>query len=166
MMLPRIVLIAAKGLLATWATAVFAVCVFMYLSIPSVMRLRVEPPAAFSECSPGLRPEGCEAEGRLASAYWARTVGFVEWRYKFGASLPIDPPPEFALDAQTARDGGLEDTPANRLRYWRRLRQVWTRPETWEKSYEWNMGWVRSALVWMRDATGRFVVKELGFDRP
>ena len=163
MMIPKVVLIAFKGLIVTWPAFVCAVGLFIYLSTPIVLRLRIEPPAEF--CQSELSQERHEAEERLASAYWRSGRSLVQWRYRFGDSLPLNPPPEFAIDPGTARESNLQDTPANRLRYWQRFRQLWLTPKAWRRSHQWDTSWVRGALVWLRDATGEFVVHAFGFDR-
>jgi hypothetical protein len=165
MMIPKVVLITVKGLLVTWPAAVCAAGLFIYFSTPSVMRLRTEPPADFCESGPDLSQESREAEERLASAYWASAANLVQWRYRYGESLPSNPPPEFAIDPQTARESNLQDTPANRLRYWLKFRQIWLTPKAWRRSHQWDTSWVRGALVWVRDAAGELVVHAFGFDR-
>ncbi|PYV25724.1 MAG: hypothetical protein DMG27_08915 [Acidobacteria bacterium] len=110
-------------------------------------------------------PKSREAEERLASAYWVSARNLVQWRYRFGDSLPSNPPPEFAIDQQTAWQSDLQDTPANRLRYWRKFRQIWLTPKAWRKSHQWDTSWVRGALVGVRDAAGELVVHAFGFDR-
>jgi len=165
MMIPKVVLITVKGLIITWPAAVCAAGLFIYFSTSSVMRLPTEPPAEFCETSPDLSQKSREAEERLASAYWVSARNLVQWRYRFGDSLPSNPPPEFAIDQQTAWQSDLQDTPANRLRYWRKFRQIWLTPKAWRKSHQWDTSWVRGALVGVRDAAGELVVHAFGFDR-
>ena len=124
---------------------------------------RTEPAAEFCESGPGLSQESREAEERLASAYWMSAASLVQWRYRYGESLPSNPPPEFAIDPQTARESNLQDTPANRLRYWSKFRRAWSSPDAWQRSQEWDTSWFLSALVWVRDTTGKLVVEAFGF---
>ena len=162
--IPRVVVITVKGLIVSWPAAVCATALFIYLSTARVMLLRTEPPPEFCESGPDWSPERREAEQRLASAYWESARDSVQWRYRFGEALPSNPPPEFALDPETARDMNLHDTPANRLRYWRRFTEIWRTPNAWRQSHKWDTSWLRRALVWMRDETGAFVAHLFGFD--
>jgi len=163
MMIPKVVLIMVKRLIVTWPAFVCAVGLFIYLSTPIVLRFRIEPPEAFCESGPELSQERHEAEERLASAYWRSGRSLVQWRYRFGESLPSNPPPEFAIDPGTTGESNLQDTPANRLRYWSKFRRAWSSPDAWQRSQEWDTSWFLSALVWVRDTTGKLVVEAFGF---
>ena len=104
---------------------VCAVGLFIYLSTPIVLRFRIEPPEAFCESGPELSQERHEAVERLASGYWRSGRSLVQWSYRSGDSLPSNPPPEFAIDPGTTGESNLQDTPANRLRYWSKFRRAW-----------------------------------------
>ena len=79
-------------------------------------------------------------------AYWERAVRDVQAKYKFGTNLPDEPSGEFKVEEKGLSGGSPKVDPAARARYWGKLHQVWVLPETWEKSFRWNIDWIRSAL--------------------
>jgi len=97
------------------------------------------------------------SEKRLALAYWELAVRFVQWRYPYGESLPASLPTEFNLEGKDLRRDGLAVSAATNARYWQRLRQVWDLPQTWQRSYEWNTGWGRTALDAFQQSVLRLV---------
>ena len=156
-MFPKVLLIFLERTMTAWPSGVFAVCLFIYLSTPSVMRLRVDPPAQFFDTGPERSAERQEREEWLAWAYWRRAVGYVQWRYEFGEKLPVEPPLEFKIEHEDLPSSSYANAAAaSRSRYWRRFREVWNRPEGWERSYEWNTSWVGGTLLRFRAAVGEF----------
>jgi hypothetical protein len=118
---------------------------FAYFSTQSVMRLRADPPAEFADSN--VSPEFRDAEAQLARAYWNSAVHELQRIYKFHAALPDEPPPDFRIQPEDAVSTYSKIyVDASRGRYWQRLRSIWDNPQTWEKSYEWNSGWIASPL--------------------
>lgn len=166
-MIPEVMLIALKRMVTAWPAGVSAVCLFVYLSTPSVMRLKVDPPAQFFDTRPEWSAERQEKEEWLAWAYWRRAGAYVQWRYEFGEKLPVDPPLEFRIEEKELPSSGFADAAAaSRVRYWRKLRQVWNQPQTWDRTYQWDTQWVEGSLVWLRGALGDLLVDVLGRSVP
>ena len=82
---------------------------------------------------------------KIAWAYWENAQMNIQWRYVYGHPLPVDPPPEFQVDAKAL--GPAASDPGTRMMYWHRLEQVWPLPETWAKDYEWDFGWLGDPAV-------------------
>jgi hypothetical protein len=134
---------------------------FLYCSWRPVFSLRAEMPPQFVDVSAGATPVARAREQRLALAYWdvARTV--IRWKYTYGASLPNDPPPEFAVSEEGITRPGAPSKPdskragnprpavqgartaasGSRLRYWRKLQEVWTEPYAWKARRQWSTAW-------------------------
>ena len=163
-MIPKVLLIVLKRTMTAWPSGVSAVCLFIYLSTPSVMRLRVDPPAQFFDSRPEWSTDRQETEEWLAWAYWRRAVGYVQWRYEFGGRLPAEPPLEFKIEEKDIPSNSFASAAAaSRGRYWRRFRGVWSRPEGWERSYQWDTSWVGGTLLWFRGEVGEFFERVFGF---
>ena len=81
---------------------------------------------------------------RIAWAYWEAAQMEIQWRYPYSHPLPVDPPPEFHVDA--AALGPMASDPSTRLLYWHRLQQVWFAPESWKSEYGWSLEWVGSPI--------------------
>ena len=107
---------------------------FVYNSIRVVMRLRPDPPPAV--VGAGLNPgeTGYHSQERMARACWDYAIESVQKNYPFGHSLPKSPPP--GPQNRTGNPSAISTL------CWPRLRLVWTRPESWVRSYEWNTGWM------------------------
>jgi len=129
--------------------------VFVLTSYRAKNRLRPEMPAAF--VAPRDRSSASKSEKDIAGAYWKAACTNIQWKYVYGHPLPSDPPPEFQIDDR--RLGALAADATTRLLYWRRLQQVWFRPETWTKEYEWDFGWVgdpiSSGASWLKEESNR-----------
>jgi hypothetical protein len=127
-----------------------AVGLIVYTSYRPKFRLRLDMPPTFVDLSGSSPAQKRVAEELLARAYWDCAVTEIQWKYS-RAYLPPSPPPEFNVTSEdstvTAGD------PDARARYWQKLQDVWYLPNTWEKSYEWDLGWLRDPLVSLR---GRF----------
>ena len=119
--------------------------VLAYVFIRPVARLADNPPAEFINPRPEWDAERKAVEHALAFAYWQRAQTVVQWNYPYGSELPEQPPPEFKIDTSQFR-GTPAAVAESQARYWRRLRTVWDRPDTWKTSYQWNTGWVRKVL--------------------
>ena len=121
---------------ALWLVAIAPTALLIYWSARPVMRLREEPPAAFLDPGPGLSSKQAASVARLGRAYWDWALQHVQRKYPFGTRLPDAPPPGFDADARDLPKGLESDV--IKLRYWRKLRDVWGQPQVWETSYLWN----------------------------
>jgi hypothetical protein len=96
---------------------------------------------------------------KIAWAYWESAGMDIQWKYPHGQTLPPDPPQEFRVDAKAL--GPAASDPATRQLYWRRLRSVWYKPETWQRKYEFDMDWasdpLTSAGTWLREEMSRLL---------
>ena len=139
------------------------IALFVYASTRPIARLRADMPSQFPDVpASATRKERAEEE-RRAQAYWNCALTFIQWRYTYGSPLPDDPPEEFRVGAQAATptEGPIgADTAANhhkersqdqlgaaRIRYWRRLRQVWLTPDGWKTSREWSTQWLTGPVA-------------------
>ena len=125
---------------------------FVGISYRARYHLRPDMPAAFFTQEKSGKPT---LEQKIAWAYWETAVLNVQWRYPYSHPLPIDPIPEFQIDAKALGPGASD--PATRLLYWRRLQEIWYLPETWQKDYGWDFSWVRhpidSGSEWLKEVT-------------
>ena len=103
---------------------------FVYQSIRPVTRLRPDPPLAFMGAK--LNASGAEdhSQERMARACWDYAIQYLQDSYPFGDRLPESP------------SLGFVKAPEIRIQCWPRLRQAWTRPESWVRSYQWNTNWL------------------------
>lgn len=134
-----------------WFIIFLPIGLFAVLSVHGVMRLKPDPPAQFLQIDPAWNAKRRAQEEEVARDYWKSATGAVQSEYGYGATLPQGPPEDFKIDAPSPNAGGLEKDPATRMRYWARFRQVWVLPETWEKTYTWDVGWVPRTLEGIRN---------------
>ncbi len=130
-----------------WLLLALAAGIFAVLSIRPVMRLKGRPPAEFVEMPESWSAERRAAEGPAALAYWECAQQIVQAKYVYGTPLPASPPPEFSIAKADLPRGSSGKSNEERLRYWSRLQQVWSLPQSWDKSYEWSTDWVGQALL-------------------
>jgi hypothetical protein len=116
-----------------------------YLFIRPAARLADNPPAEFTNPRAEWNAQRKEFEHNLALAYWQRAKIDVQWHYLYGSELPEQPPEGFKIDTRQFR-GNPAAFAESRERYWRRLRRVWSNPQAWRTSYEWNTDWVTKVL--------------------
>jgi hypothetical protein len=116
-----------------------------YLFIRPAARLTDKPPAEFTNPRAEWDASRKELERQLALAYWQRAKIDVQSHYLYGSELPEQPPEGFKIDTSQFR-GNPAALAESRARYWRRLRRVWSRPQAWKTSYEWNTEWVTKIL--------------------
>ena len=114
--------------------------------------LRTEMPQAFfAEDTHAQKPS---LEEKIAWAYWESAVMDVQWKYPYSHPLPTDPPAEFRVDASAL--GSKASDAATRELYWRQLHRVWYEPDTWQKDYGWDFGWISDPATsggnWFRNA--------------
>lgn len=134
-----------------WFIIFLPIGVFAALSVRGVMRLKPEPPPGFLQPDPTWDARRRVQEEEVAQGYWKSAVGAVQWEYGYGATLPQGPPEDFRIEEHSSHTNGLEPDPATRMRYWTRFRQVWILPQTWEKTYTWDVGWVPRTLEAVRN---------------
>lgn len=132
---------------------VIVAVIFVAASYRAKYHLRADMPAAFFQQEAKFSKPSLEQ--RIAWSYWEAAVLNVQWTYPYSHPLPMDPPPDFQINAAALGPGASD--PATRLLYWRRLQQIWYLPETWEKVYGWDFTWVShpidSSGNWLRDVT-------------
>jgi hypothetical protein len=117
----------------------------IYRSSSPVVRLRMEPPRAFFDESPRSTTKQNAKEEQLARAYWDIAVRDIETKYGFGSTLPADPPDSFQVAEKGPAGAASKVDAAARTRYWEKLREVWPRPDSWERTSDWNLDWIRNA---------------------
>jgi hypothetical protein len=108
--------------------------VFVYNSIRLVMRLRPDPPPAVvgARLNPG--EAAYRSQERMARACWDYAIESVQKDYPYGQGLPNNPPP--GSNNRTGKPSAISTL------CWPRLRLVWTRRESWVRSYEWDTDWI------------------------
>src|SRR6266536_1550851 len=114
--------------------------------------LRPEMPSGFfEEENKSQKPS---LEQKIAWAYWESALMDVQWKYQRSHPLPMNPPAEFRVEASAL--GPKASDSATRELYWRHLQRVWYEPDTWQKDYGWDFGWVSDPAAsggdWLRNA--------------
>ena len=112
---------------------------FLYESVHPVMRLRSEPPPVMLKSRAKWRATATQAKERIAESYWSTAAEYVSEKYPYGKALPGTPPEGFTL----AMGGDY----ATSNMCWQRLRELWSQPDMWEKSFHVDTGWMNSALA-------------------
>ncbi len=143
--------------LAWWILSLIPVALFVSFSYRPVMRLKADPPLGFVEARKGWDAKRLAAEERTARAYWHVATSIVQEHFAFGTTLPDEPVPEFKLDENEFPPGAPEAAPSVRLRYWKKLGEVWPLPQHWEKHYKWSLNWAQEYLVSFSQAIWRFI---------
>lgn len=128
---------------------------FVYASTRTVLRLRAVMPTQFVEAPATATPRQRAAEERIALAYWNCALTFIQWKHTYGSVLPEEPPADFRIDDKAIGPPGAGA--ASRLRYWRRLRQLWFLPDAWASSPEWSTQWLTGPVIKVVDAVESFV---------
>ena len=139
-----------------WLLLFLPVALAFVLCYRPVMRLKAQPPPGFVETQPDWDATRQAAENRAAEAYWQLAINLVQWRFAFGSELPGEPIEEFKLDEKDFRRNSIAATPATRVRYWNKLRTVWTQPHAWSETYVWNTEWLREFLSSAMDSAMHF----------
>ena len=134
-----------------WLILLIPLGVFVALSVRPVWRLHVDASPEFLQPDPSWNAKRRASEEEVARGYWKSAVGAVQWEYGFGSTLPATPPEDFRVEEANPHMEGLERDPATRARYWAKFRQVWLLPQTWERSYGWDTGWVLRTITGVRD---------------
>jgi len=114
-----------------------AAAFFAFESIQPVMRLRPDPPPSVIGAS--LNPNGVShgSQMEMARACWDYAIASVEDVYPYGKDLPRDPP-----IGSKSKSG--KATAMSAL-CWPRLRNAWSRPESWVRSYRWSTDWLTNS---------------------
>ena len=142
--------------LGVWLLFLLPAAVVFLICYRPVMRLKPQPPAGFVETRENWDAVRQSSENRAAQAYWQLAANFVQERYAFGTELPVQPIDEFRLDEKHFPRNSVAADPATRLRYWSKLRQIWSVPNAWSQKYVWNTGWLRESLSAALDAAMKF----------
>lgn len=136
--------------LSLWPIAVIGIFIVVTLvSFHTGYRLRENVPGEFRDYA----AYGGKPDPTTAAQYWQLTCDTVQWKYGFGASLPVAPPPEFKLPDNAARKPAAE---ASRQMYWARLRRLWERPEIWKRYYDFDPSWSWKAVQQTVDGVAEF----------
>lgn len=133
--------------LGRWLLLFLPLAIAFVLCYRPVMRLKAQPPADFAETHKEWDATRQASEDRAAQAYWQLAINLVQWRFAFGSELPGEPIEEFKLDEKDFRHNPIAAAPATRIRYWNKLRTVWTQPQAWSETYVWNTDWLREFLT-------------------
>ncbi len=143
----------SEGRLQLWPVAIAAMMlVVALLSFDVPLRLNHDPPQQYRNIQ--LAP-GRAANPELADQYWVLAVQVIQWKYPFGTALPQNPLPEFTATPDIiARD---RSAAGSRQQYWNLLRQLWSRPEVWHRTLEFDIGWVVRALESVTDFVSSLV---------
>ncbi len=132
---------------------------FVYASYRPKFHMRGDMPPEFFAGTISGPAQKRAAEEKIARAYWECGVIQMQWKYGYASRLPEDPPPEFTVSTQEF--GAAAADPALRARYWGKLREVWYRPDTWRREYEWDFhwmtSWIRPSAAWLQEKLGKFV---------
>ena len=118
-----------------------------YMSYQPKFRLRTDMPSEFVDAAATLPIRKRAPEEQIARVYWSCAVTNIQWRYS-RTYLPPSPPPEFSITGEDP--GRAPSDESTRVRYWAKLQEVWYLPNTWTKSYEWDFGWLKDPLAFLR----------------
>jgi hypothetical protein len=133
------------------AVVVIVVAIVSYAAFQPQFRVRPDAPAEFLDESRSMPASRRTAEEKIARAYWRCAVTQIQWTYGYGHRLPDNPPAEFVISASEV--GPAANDTAMRDRYWRRLQRAWYLPNSWQKSYGWDLnamgGSLQSAGRWL-----------------
>jgi hypothetical protein len=110
----------------------------LYVSVHPVMRLRSEPPPTLLKSRKTLKAAATQAQNTVGQSYWSTAAEYVAEKYPYGETLPARPPEGFAMAM------GADYATSNL--YWQRLRGLWDQPDMWIRSYQMDIGWVKTAL--------------------
>lgn len=143
--------------LGLWVLLFLPVALVFVLCYRPVLRLKVEPPPDFVETQPTWNANRQAAENRAAQAYWQLAINLVQWRFAYGTDLPGEPLEEFRLDENDFPRSSAAAAPATRVRYWNKLRAIWTQPQAWSETYVWNTDWLRELFSKFTDSASHFI---------
>ncbi|MGH9351849.1 MAG: hypothetical protein ACRD2G_06790 [Terriglobia bacterium] len=116
--------------------ALIPTVLFVYLASRPMMRLAPNAPADFVEAYPELDGAHADTAQKLAQAYWDWAAVHLAPDYPYGSQLPEQPPALFDAEGSGFPTGVEADVA--RARYWQKLRQLWSNPQSWEKVQVWS----------------------------
>lgn len=116
--------------------ALIPTVLFIYLMNRPVMRLKAEPPADFVNAYPEWTAQHQDEAVKLGEAYWDWAALHLVRDYPDGTQLPEQPPVSFEVNGSGFPSGVEADVA--RMRYWNKLRELWTNPQSWDKIEAWN----------------------------
>jgi hypothetical protein len=117
-----------------WLYILLAIAAFFALeSAHPVMRLRPVPPPSAPGETRGHAGDQHSSQHHLSQACWEYAVTSLQNVYPYGSTLPHDPPPR--VSRRIAASSAVSNL------CWPGLRKAWTRPESWDRSYEWSADW-------------------------
>lgn len=116
--------------------ALIPTVLFLYLANRPIMRLAPNAPADFVAASPDLAGAHPDTAQKVAQAYWDWAAAHLTSDYPYGSRLPEQPPALFDAEGPGFPTG--VDADVARSRYWQKLRQLWTNPQSWQKVQVWN----------------------------
>jgi hypothetical protein len=107
---------------------------FIFQSVQPVMRLRPNPPRSVAGADLGRGGLADGAQLRMARSCWDYAVASVQNVFPYGGDLPSNPPsPLVSIPTEPSAMGS---------QCWPRLRQAWTQPQSWVRSYRWSTEWI------------------------
>jgi hypothetical protein len=121
------------------------VALFIYASTRPTVRLRADMPPQFADSPAIPGAKHLTDEERMARRYWDVAVSSVQWRFTYASPLPETPPEYFRVYGDPAT--GAAPPAESRLRYWRRLQQIWLSPAAWKTTHEWNTRWLVDPIM-------------------
>lgn len=124
--------------------AVLLLGIIVYASTRTTYRLRVDTPEEFLTPAASSTEEKRATEDKVARAYWYCVLTAIQPKYRFGESLPLNPPPEFKISAPDLGDDAAD--PATRVYYWQKLLQIWHQAGTWRTERAFNLRWVEDPV--------------------
>ena len=110
---------------------------FAFESIQPVMRLRPDPPPAVIGTSLDPDEAAHDSQIQMARVCWDYAIASVENVYPYGMELPRNPP-----IGSKSKSG--KATAVSTL-CWPRLRNAWSRRESWVRSYRWSTDWLTNS---------------------
>jgi hypothetical protein len=126
-----------------WPYAVAAVTLLvLFVSAEKQSRLIEKPPPQFL----ALDIKGEKDDPETALGYWECARRVIQYKYHYGAGLPVEPPPEFALPDRGPASSLPERKQRVRAKYWENLRKVWLLPDAWDESYTLQFSWFERGL--------------------
>ncbi|HKT12672.1 MAG TPA: hypothetical protein VJW77_12690 [Terriglobia bacterium] len=110
---------------------------FVFESVQPVMRLRPDPPPSVIGTSLDPSEASHDSQIQMARVCWDYAIASVENVYPYGRELPRNPPigPKSKSGKPTAMSALC----------WPRLRNAWSRRESWVRSYRWDTDWLTNS---------------------
>jgi hypothetical protein len=143
----------SEGLISLWPVVVVAIIMVLGgFSISPVTKLQNEAPPDFTS----VRVFGRPPDAALASQYWQIAVRITQWKYNRTASLPNQVPADFRMLTNLGTYPTLQEQ-QERIAYWDKLRDEWTRPDNWRTTYTFDLHWALRGARTLADDAMRFI---------